>query len=168
MLTKNDFAAADWNTLRDTPYLVGLATLMAEPSGLGTIKEAIAISLGIAENQTSNIPLIRDLTSRGEMEGAQGSLKGRFAGSQSKPSKDAMRHLALDQARSSIELLSGKASAEEIDAYRKLLFGVADKVAHASREGGFLGFGGKVVSDAEQSFLDELQSTIQMERAKKA
>jgi hypothetical protein len=45
MLTKNDFATADWNTLRDTPYLVGLATLMAEPSGLGTIKEAIGISI---------------------------------------------------------------------------------------------------------------------------
>jgi hypothetical protein len=38
MLTKNDFSASDWNTLRDTPYLVGLATLLAEPSGLGTIK----------------------------------------------------------------------------------------------------------------------------------
>jgi hypothetical protein len=44
MLTKNDFPAADWNTLRDTQYLVGLATLIAEPSGFGTIKESIALA----------------------------------------------------------------------------------------------------------------------------
>src|SRR5215469_10043447 len=167
MLTKNDFAAADWITLRDTPYLVGLATLLAEPSGLGTIKESIAIAMGIWENQASEIPLIRDLTSRAEMQAAQNSLKGRFTGSQGELSKN-MRDLALEHARSSIAILSGKADLEEIDAYRKLLYELAEKVANASREGGFLGFGGKAVSAAEQSFLDDLQSTIQFKRAKKA
>jgi hypothetical protein len=168
MLTKNDFAASDWNTLRDTPYLVGLATLLAEPSGLGTIKESMAITMGIWENQASEIPLIRDLTSRAEMQAAQNSLKGRFTGSQGEISKNRIKDLALEHARSSIGILSGKADAEEIDAYRKLLSGLAEKVANASREGGFLGFGGKAVSAAEQSFLDDLQDTIQFEKAKKA
>jgi hypothetical protein len=168
MLTKNDFAAADWITIRDTPYLVGLATLLAEPSGLGTINESIAIAMGIWENQASEIPLIRDLTSRAEMQAAQNSLKDRFTGSQGQLSKNAMRDLALEHARSSIAILSGKADSGEIDAYRKLLYELAEKVANASREGGFLGFGGKAVSAAEQSFLDDLQSTIQFERAKKA
>jgi hypothetical protein len=168
MLTKNSFPVADWSTLRDTPYLVGLATLMAEPSGLGTIKEAVAISLGIYENQSSDIPLIRDLTSRVEMQAAQSSLKDRFGTTRERPSKDAIQKLALDQARASIEILNGQAGNEEVDAYRKLLYGVAEKVANSSREGGFLGFGGKAVSDAEQSFLDQLQSTIQLERVKRA
>ena len=168
MLTKNDFAASDWNTLRDTPYLVGLATLLAEPSGLGTIKESIALTMGIWENQTSEIPLIRDLTSRAEIQAAQNSLKGRFAGSQGELSKNVIRDLALEHARSSIAMLSGKADVEEINAYRNLLYGLAEKVANASREGGFLGFGGKAVSAAEQSFLDDLQNTIQFERTKKA
>jgi hypothetical protein len=79
-----------------------------------------------------------------------------------------MQKLALDQARASIGVLGGKASKEEVDAHRKLLYGVADKVANSSREGGVLGFGGKAVSAAEQSFLDQLQSTIQLERVKKA
>ena len=168
MLTKNDFAASDWSTLRDTPYLVGLATLLAEPSGLGTIKESIAITKGIWENQASDIPLIRDLTSRAEMQAAQNSLKGRFTGSQGELSKNVIRDLALEHARSSIAMLSGKADAEEIDAYRKFLYDLAEMVANASREGGFLGFGGKAVSAAEQSFLDDLQNTIQYERANKA
>jgi hypothetical protein len=168
MLTKNDFAASDWNTLRDTPYLVGLATLLAEPSGLGTIKESIAITMGIWESQASEIPLIRDLTNRAEMQAAQNSLKGRFTGSQGEAAKKDIRDLALQHARSSMALLSGKADAKEIDAYRKLLYGLAEKVATASREGGVLGFGGKAVSAAEQSFLDDLQNTIQYEKAEKA
>jgi hypothetical protein len=168
MLTKNDFSASDWNTLRDTPYLVGLATLMAEPSGLGTIKESIAITMGIWQNQASEIPLIRDLTNKAEMEAAQDSLKGRFTGSRGALSKDATRDLALEHARSSIAVLTDKAGPEEIDAYRKLLYGVAEMVANAAREGGFLGFGGKAVSAAEQRFLDDLQTTIQFEKAKKA
>ena len=163
MLTKNDFTAEDWNTLRDTPYLVGLATLLAEPSGLGTIKESIAITMGIWENQASEIPLIRDLTSRAEMQAAQSSLKGRFTGSQAELSKNVIRDLALEHARSSIAMLSGKADPEEIEAYRKFLYRLAEKVANASREGGVLGFGGKAVSAAEQSFLDDLQNKIELE-----
>jgi len=168
MLTKNDFTASDWTTLRDTPYLVGLATLLAEPSGLGTIKESVALTMGIWENQASDFPLIRDLTSRAEMQAAQNSLKGRLTGLQGEAAKNAMRSLALEQARSSIALLSAKADAKEVEAYRKLLYGLAEKVANASREGGVLGFGGKAVSAAEQSFLDDLQNTIQFEKTEKA
>jgi hypothetical protein len=168
MLTKNDFAAEDWNTLRDTPYLVGFATMLAEPSGLGTIKESIAITMGMWENQASEFPLIRDLTSRAEMQAAQNSLKGRFGASQAELPKNAIRDVALEHARSSIALLTGKADSTEIDAYRKLLYGLAEKVANASREGGVLGFGGKAVSAAEQSFLDDLQNTIGFEKVSKA
>jgi hypothetical protein len=124
--------------------------------------------MGIWENQASEIPLIRDLTSRAETQAAQNSLKGRFTGSQEKLSKKVIRDLALEHARSSIAILSGKAEAKEIDAYRRLLYGLAEKVANASREGGFLGFGGKAVSAAEQSFLDDLQNTIQFEKAREA
>ena len=168
MLTKNDFSASDWNTLRDTPYLVGLATLLAEPSGLGTIKESIAITMGIWQNQASEIPLIRDLTNKAEMEAAQDSLKSRFTGTRGQLSKEVTRDLALEHARSSIAVLTDKAGPEEIDGYRKLLYGVAEMVANAAREGGFLGFGGKAVSAAEQRFLDDLQNTIQFEKARKA
>ena len=168
MLTKNDFPAADWNKLRDTQYLVGLATLMAGSSGLGTIKESIALAQSIAENQASSFPLIRDLTSKVEMESAQEGLKQRFAGREAKPTKDSLQPLALEQVRASVSILNGKASADELDAYRKLIYGVAEKVANAASEGGILGFGGTRVSSGEQSFLDELRNTLQPERVKKA
>jgi hypothetical protein len=168
MLTKNDFSAPDWNTLRDTEYLVGFATAMAGASGLGTLKELIALSQGIIQNQASGVALIRDLTATGEMQAAQGSLKQSFGGQQAKPTSDTLRRLALDGVRSSLAILGSKASQEEIDAYRRLLYGIADKVANAAREGGFLGFGGTRVSEGERSFLNELRSILQLEEVKTA
>ncbi len=168
MLTENDFPAADWNTLRDTQYLVGLAMLMAESSGLGTIKESIALAQGIMENQSSDFAFIRDMTSKAEMEAAQGSLRQRFGGTEAKPTKDALQQAALEQVRAAMSILSGKATKEEVDAYSKLLYGLAETVANAATEGGFLGFGGKRVSVGEQRFLDQLRDTLHLERVSKA
>jgi hypothetical protein len=168
MLTKNDFSASDWTTLRDTQYLVGFATLMAGASGLGTIKELIALSQSIMQNQSSSVPFIRDLTATPEMQAAQASMKQSFGERQEKTTSDNMRRLALDSVRSSMAILGPKASKEEIDAYRRLLFGTAEKVANAAREGGILGFGGERVSAGERSFLNELRSTLQLEEVKTA
>jgi hypothetical protein len=38
-----------------------------------------------------------------------------------------------------------------------MLAGVAQKAAEASKEGGFLGFGGVRVSDAEHAFIAEVK-----------
>lgn len=168
MLTKNDFSATEWNTLRNAQYLVGLSTLMADSSGLGTIKESMAIAQSIMQSQASSIPFIRDLTSKVEMEAAQGGLKQRLGGAEARPTKDSLQSLTLEECRSAMSILNGKASAEELDAYKKLLYGIGEKVANAATEGGFLGFGGTRVSSGEQNFLDQLRSTLQLERVKKA
>lgn len=168
MVTKNDFSSADWNTLRDTQYLVGFAAVLAGSSGFGTFKELFAVSQGIMENQSSNLALIRDLTATSEMQAAQSSLKRSLGDTQAKPSPEELRQRTLEQARSSLAILESKAGPEEIDAYRRLLYGIAEKVANAAREGGFLGFGGTLVSEGEQSFLDALRSTIQLEQVKRA
>ena len=168
MLTKNDFSAADWKTLRDSQYLVGLATLMADSSGFGTIKESVALAQGIMENQASSVPFIRDMTSKTEMQAAQGALKQRLEDPEARPTKEGVRRLTIEEVEASISILKGKASAEELDAYRKLIYGLAEKVANAASEGGFLGIGGTRVSAGEQSFLEELRSTLQLERVNKA
>ena len=119
------------------------------------------------ENQSSNVPFIRDLSSKTEMQSAQNSLNQRLSGPDA-PKKENLQHAALDQVRASMSILNGKAVPEEFDAYRKVIYGVAEKVANAASEGGFLGFGGTRVSAGEQSFLDELRNTLQLERVKKA
>lgn len=46
------------------------------------------------------------------------------------------------------------------DAYRQMLVDVAQRAAEASKEGGFLGFGGVRVSDKEQAFITEVKKTV--------
>jgi len=138
----------------------GDGDLDAGSSGLGTIKESFAIAQGIAQNQASDSPFIRDLTSRTEMEAAQTSLRAAFGESKEGPSVDSLQRLALEKVRASLAVLSGKAGADETDAYRRLLYGLAEKVANAASEGGILGFGGTQVSKGEQTFLDDLRTTF--------
>ena len=113
MLTKNDFSASDWKTLRDAQYLAGLATLMADSSGFGTIKESMALAQSIMENQASNFPFIRDLTSKAEMTAAQSGLKQRLEDPEARPTKEGVRRLTLDEVEEACSILKGKASAEE-------------------------------------------------------
>lgn len=163
MATKNNFSSADWQTLRDTPYLVGFATVLAGSSGLATVKELVALSQGILQGKTNNIELIRELTATSEMEAAQTSLKQSFEGTAGKPSPENVRHRALEQVRASMAVLEKTGSKENADAYRGMLYEIAEKVANAAREGGFLGFGGAQVSEGERSFLNELQRTLELE-----
>ena len=63
----------------------------------------------------------------------------------------------LERVKSAVDVVARKASSAEADAYRNMLVGVARKSAEASTEGGFLGFGGVRVSDAEQAFMTEVK-----------
>jgi len=46
---------------------------------------------------------------------------------------------------------------------RRWLYGIADKVANAAKEGGFLGFGGTRVSEDEQAFLTDLRTALKIQ-----
>jgi hypothetical protein len=48
----------------------------------------------------------------------------------------------------------------EVDAYKAWLMAIAVQVANASKEGGFLGFGGTRVSGGEQAALERLSSVL--------
>ena len=56
-----------------------------------------------------------------------------------------------------IDLVAKKASPAEADAYRNMLVAIAQKAAEASKEGGFLGFGGVRVSDAVRALITEVR-----------
>jgi hypothetical protein len=68
----------------------------------------------------------------------------------------------LGKVQEALSLLGQKATPEEVAAYKQMLATVAERTADAAKEGGFLGFGGKRVSAAEQAFLDQLKSVLQV------
>ena len=163
MLTKNDFSPEEWNSLRDLPHLVGLATLMAGSSGLGTFKESMALAQGIVAGQSSDVPLVRDLTNAAAMKEGQQSLRKSMGNTGDRISTDKLKQITLARVSSGISLLEAKGSPEEISALRGWLYSIADNVAKAAKEGGFLGFGGTLVSDEEQAFLSDLRTALHLQ-----
>ena len=57
-------------------------------------------------------------------------------------------------------ILEATATSEEVDAYKTFVMTVAQAVAGAHKEGGFLGIGGTAVSAAEDEALDEISMSL--------
>lgn len=70
------------------------------------------------------------------------------------------RKASFDQVQKVLNLVGTKATAEEATAYKAMLMNVATAAANASKEGGFLGFGGERVGPGEKTYLDELKGIL--------
>jgi hypothetical protein len=73
---------------------------------------------------------------------------------------DQLRQELPDRIRAAVRLVEEKATPEEAEEYRRFIVRVADVVAHAAKEGGVLGIGGKQVTEQEQAALDELERDL--------
>ena len=65
-----------------------------------------------------------------------------------------------EQLRDAMTILEAKATPAEVDDYKVFVMTVAQAAASAHKEGGFLGIGGKPISDAENQALDEISSAL--------
>ena len=73
-------------------------------------------------------------------------------------------HDAGDRAlREAIAILERVATEDEVVEYKRFVFALAESVARAHKEGGFLGIGGKEVSEREQAALDEIAAIFDEE-----
>ena len=68
--------------------------------------------------------------------------------------------LHTDATFAALAALTAKGAAADADAFRTLLAGIGQKVANASTEGEFLGFGGERVSEGERQFLAQLNALV--------
>lgn len=162
MTTKDAFTTEEWTLLRIVPSLVAGGVSASDPSGIfGSIKEGMAGMRGMMESLQS-----------GEETGLLGSMKAdksipgmpdpkSLLGEGSREQQMAnFKSAVLSRIKEAADLVSQKATAEEASAYKAMLISVAEKTAQASKEGGFLGFGGTRVSSAEQSFLNEVKTQL--------
>ena len=62
--------------------------------------------------------------------------------------------------REALGILERKASPEELETYKRFVLDVAEAAAQAHKEGGFIGIGGKQVSESEQAALDEIAAAL--------
>ena len=159
MTTKADFTDEEWARLERAPLVAGMAISLADPGGpIEAVKESMAaIKTVIEAAQSGGRGELVDAVAKDVADKARqrhsplGDFKprGRDAGEQ-----------ILDELRAVNELLTQKATPEEAAAFREWLQTAAKRAADAAKEGGFLGFNAKRVSEGEQQMLDKLREVL--------
>ncbi len=164
MATQAAFTPEEWTLLRIVPSLVVGGVSAADPNGIfGAVKEAAAgmtemiaslqkgsklelLDAMLADKSIPGMPDPKTLVGEGNREQQMANLKS----------------AVLGRIGEVVNLVSRKATPDEAKAYKQMIMSVASKTANASKEGGFLGFGGVRVSSAEESFLNEVKAVLQL------
>lgn len=155
--------------LAATPILIGSAMAFAESSGLGTVKEIFAsvksYMAGLKTYPNNEIiqGVLPNMENREDAKVKAKALREETVArlkDKGIDSSEKMRALLLDDSREIADLLKKKASTGEAVEYKAWAMSVAENVAKAAKEGGFLGFGGEQVSAGEKALFAELASTL--------
>jgi len=164
MTTQAAFTTEEWTLLRIVPSLVCGGVSAADASGIfGSIKEAVSGMMGMikALQEGSNLELLNAMLADRSKPAIPDSKTLLGEGSREQQIAN-LKSAVLTRVTEAVNLLSRKATPDEVQAYKQMVMGVAEKAASASKEGGFLGFGGVRVSNAEQSFLNEVKRALQL------
>lgn len=158
--------------LASTPTLIGSAMAFAESSGLATVKEmmesAKSYMAGLKAYPNNEIiqGILPNLEDRKEaMAQAKEFRDKTLARLKDKEvdSPEKIRSLLLEDSQTINTLLKEKASPEEAAEYKAWAMSVAENVAKAAKEGGFLGFGGERVSEGEKALFADLGRVLETE-----
>lgn len=162
MASKADFTADEWKLLLESVMMAGIAVTAAEPNGLwGTLKESFASARTMASGKAGSSDLVKAMvadfeTSEGRTiarDGLNEQLKG------SSPAQ--IKEKSIATLRQAAALLDAKAGSDAAGV-KAWLRQISQNVAEASKEGGFLGFGGVQVSDAEKATLGEIDAALKV------
>jgi hypothetical protein len=163
MAAKADFTPDEWKLLLQSPLVAGIAVSAADPSGLiGMLKESMASARALlaAASDPNADQLVKAVATDFETaEGrglAQAGVKAAIAGA-AKPAD--MVAKAVDSLKTVAALIDAKGGADAAP-FKTWLAGVAKAVAEAAPEGGFLGFGGVGVSEAEKATVAEIAAAL--------
>jgi hypothetical protein len=148
------FSDAEWNTIRLCPLAVTLYVVTASPSGVRSIaREVTAATEGMRA-------LVKVASPTSLVDVAFGSADGEVeiptggdldTGSQ--------RTAMLRSVRDAAALVKEKCPIDH-RSFGQTLTALARKVAEASKEGGFLGMGGSLVSEQEERAIAEITTTV--------
>ena len=164
MATRINFTGDEWRLLLQGASMAGMAVTAADPNGVwGTLEEAIAAANALDAGRLSGNELVAELVI--DLENPAGRadvekmLEQSFSGLSSTVALPQIKVHAIEVLRQVSELLDAKAPNDSL-AVKDWLREIARSAAEASREGGFLGFGGARISDAERATLAEIDEAL--------
>ncbi|MDB5544908.1 MAG: hypothetical protein JWO64_2057 [Hyphomicrobiales bacterium] len=162
MAGKTDFTPEEWARRSASPMVAAMAITAADPSGLwGLLKEAMSSGWALMEvkqDASANAlakAIADDITDPATRTAARERLQAQFKGLQTQDIKTS----AITELRAVASLVDLKAPGDAAG-FKTWLQHVAQKAAEAGNEGGFLGFGGVKVSDAEKATLSEISGAL--------
>ena len=164
MSDKSSFSPDEWKLLLESVMMAGIAVTAADPSGLwGLLKEGFASSSELvkAKMDPAANPLIKAVvsdfdTSQGRSTARDG-LKEKLRGL--KPTEITAK--CIETLRQAGAVLDAKAPGDAA-AFKGWLRQISQHVAEAAPEGGFLGIGGVLVSDAEKARLAQISNALKL------
>jgi hypothetical protein len=150
MTQKADFNAEEWSTVVNGPLYAGMRVISADRGG--SLRESLAMGRAYqdARQHHGDSELLDELV---KSPPAIDPDRLRDAGGD-------LAAVTTQQLHDAMGILEAKSTPAEVNAYKTFVMKVAQAVAGAHKEGGFLGIGGKQISDAEDAALDEISAAL--------
>jgi hypothetical protein len=143
MTTKADFSEQEWDLIRQAPVDAGMVVITADQGGMTRETFAMAKAYAEARTQHGNSQLLDEIVSaRPERDHTRYHSFGE------------LKEHALQTVRDAVALLEGKASAEEVEDYRRFIGSLMDRVARRHEEHG------TAISAKEQAAIDEITAAL--------
>ncbi|TAH48673.1 MAG: hypothetical protein EYC68_20415 [Chloroflexota bacterium] len=159
-----DYTQDEVEKLMAAPMLVSMYVMGSSLSGpVGLVKEMMAgVNTAMkAAKDSSPDSVLTALFSEENMKQQQNKMQQETKEStQGAQNMDEAKKKMMDELKGSLAIISAKGSPEEVAAYKKLMVDVAENVANAAKEGGFMGIGGTVVNDAEKTAISDIQNLV--------
>ena len=143
MTTKAAFSPEEWKVVLEGPPTAGMIVIIAARGGM--FRETVAMSKAYAEAhaQHGGSELLDEIVAaKPEVDHTRYH------------SAEELRDSGLGHLRDAVALLESKATAEELDDYRRFVLTLADKVAAAHREHG------QSVSPAEAEAIEQITAAL--------
>jgi hypothetical protein len=167
MTGKADFTPDEWTKILTSPMLAGLAVTLAEPTGLfGILKEGMASGRAMLEARSDpgatelSKAVAADIATSDGRTGAREALQSEL--SSKTPAE--IKQQAISTLAEVAAILDAKAP-RDAAGFKAWLMHIAESVAAAASTGGFLGFGGVQVSDAEKATIAEIGAALKIPAA---
>jgi hypothetical protein len=166
MTSDGRFTPEEWKDLLGGVFMTGFAVTAAQPSGFfGMLREGLASRRALAEasKNVGTNELIKSVASALRSRIGR-KITNEFAGTRFRGAAQEDLKLLAIQAISHAAATVDRRAPSDAQAFKEWLLHIATRVAEASKEGSFMGFGGAVIGDTETATLGEIAAALGLRR----
>ena len=150
MTAKAEFNAEEWSLVLEGPPIAAMRVISASRGG--TIRESLEMGKAYTEERENH----------GSSELLDAIVGDRPAlDPKDYSSPEELGTVGMARLRGAVETVASKGTSIEVDEYKAFVYSLSERVARAHKEGGFLGIGGKEISEDERAALEQIASALE-------